>query len=118
MDKRPLLTVPTVPYFSFDSVDNSPTMGNPSESIDSASGHPEPEKDFGGDKNFFQRSARDGTFENDTSEVFYEPIAEYEGRHRYDPSFEWDPKEEKRIVRKVCLIRSRRSMHVDWSFRY
>lgn len=31
----------------------------------------------------------------------YKPIAEYEGAHRWDPSFEWEPKEEKRLVRRV-----------------
>jgi hypothetical protein len=31
----------------------------------------------------------------------YEPIPEYEGRHRYDPSAEWTEKEEKVLVRKV-----------------
>ncbi|KAL4739495.1 major facilitator superfamily domain-containing protein [Aspergillus similis] len=42
----------------------------------------------------------------------YEPIPEYEGRHRYDPSAEWTEKEEKTLVRKldyricswVCLM--------------
>ena len=51
--------------------------------------------------NLFQRSTRNGTFANDTSEEFYAPIDSYEGRHRYDPEFQWDPKEEKRVVRKV-----------------
>lgn len=32
---------------------------------------------------------------------FYKPIDTHEGRHRWDPTFEWEPKEEKRIVRKV-----------------
>ena len=32
----------------------------------------------------------------------YEPIPEYEGRHRYDPTAEWTEKEEKKLVRKVC----------------
>jgi hypothetical protein len=31
----------------------------------------------------------------------YEPIAEYEGRHRYDPSAEWTESEEKKLVRRV-----------------
>ncbi|KIH93146.1 transporter [Sporothrix brasiliensis 5110] len=42
----------------------------------------------------------------------YEPIPEYEGRHRYDPTAEWTEKEEKTLVRKldkricswVCLM--------------
>ena len=32
---------------------------------------------------------------------FYEPIAEYEGRHRYDPTAQWTEAEEKRLVRRV-----------------
>ncbi|KAF3317921.1 hypothetical protein TWF173_009742 [Orbilia oligospora] len=31
----------------------------------------------------------------------YVPIDKYEGKHRYDPEFEWDPKEEKKLVRKI-----------------
>lgn len=31
----------------------------------------------------------------------YEPIPEYEGKHRYDPSAEWTEAEEKKLVRKV-----------------
>lgn len=42
----------------------------------------------------------------------YEPIPEYEGRHRYDPKAQWTEEEEKRLVRKldyricswVCLM--------------
>ncbi|KAK2813649.1 hypothetical protein FQN50_000047 [Emmonsiellopsis sp. PD_5] len=34
---------------------------------------------------------------------FYKPIDEYEGIHRWDPYFEWDEKEEKRLVRKLDL---------------
>ena len=40
-----------------------------------------------------------GTFKGDES--FYTPIDSYEGKHRYDPTFEWQPKEEKKLVRKV-----------------
>lgn len=43
------------------------------------------------------------TFETESLESFYKPIDGYEGRHRFDPNFEWEPKEEKRLVRKVCL---------------
>ncbi|KAJ5801719.1 uncharacterized protein N7518_003787 [Penicillium psychrosexuale] len=43
---------------------------------------------------------------------FYEPIAEYEGKHRYDPLAEWTEKEEQLLVRRldyricswVCLM--------------
>ncbi|KAF3923188.1 hypothetical protein ABW20_dc0109463 [Dactylellina cionopaga] len=31
----------------------------------------------------------------------YLPVEKYEGLHRYDPKFEWDPKEEKKLVRKI-----------------
>ncbi|CAO2650866.1 Nn.00g091630.m01.CDS01 [Neocucurbitaria sp. VM-36] len=39
----------------------------------------------------------------------YKPIESYEGIHRYDPDFEWDPVEEKRVIDKrictwVCLM--------------
>jgi hypothetical protein len=54
----------------------------------------------------FKRSTRNGTFDNDSNDSlnqYYAPIESYEGRHRYDPKFEWDPKEEKRVVRKVCI---------------
>ena len=30
--------------------------------------------------------------------------AQYEGRHRFDPSFTWTPEEEKKLVRKVGLL--------------
>ena len=42
-----------------------------------------------------------GTFDNDSLQSFYQPIDKYEGKHRYDPTFEWEKKEEKRLVRKV-----------------
>lgn len=32
---------------------------------------------------------------------YYEPIDEYEGKHRWDPQAEWTPEEEKRIVRRL-----------------
>ncbi|KAM5344337.1 hypothetical protein ACJ41O_012874 [Fusarium nematophilum] len=46
------------------------------------------------------------------STELYEPIPEYEGRHRYDPNAVWDPKEETKLVRRldykicswVCLM--------------
>ena len=54
------------------------------------------------ERSLFHRS--DGkTFETDSElESLYAPIAEYEGRHRYDPQFVWDKKDEKKVVRKVC----------------
>ncbi|KAF2497781.1 MFS general substrate transporter [Lophium mytilinum] len=41
------------------------------------------------------------TFANAGVESFYVPIDTYEGRHRYDPHFEWEPAEERKIVRKI-----------------
>ena len=41
------------------------------------------------------------TFVGGASTVLYEPIPEYEGRHRYDPSAEWTDKEERKLVRRV-----------------
>lgn len=35
---------------------------------------------------------------------FYEPIASYEGRHRWDPHAEWTEKEEKTLVRRVSSL--------------
>lgn len=32
---------------------------------------------------------------------FYEPIPEFEGRHRWDPHAEWTDQEEKRLVRRI-----------------
>lgn len=34
----------------------------------------------------------------------YRPVDSYEGLHRYDPDFEWEPQEEKKVVRKVCQM--------------
>lgn len=46
---------------------------------------------------------RDGvTFAGrDLGSDHYEPIDSYEGKHRYDPNFDWEPEEERRVVRKV-----------------
>jgi hypothetical protein len=33
----------------------------------------------------------------------YVPIDKYEGRHRWDPDFQWTVEEERKIVRKVCI---------------
>ena len=48
-----------------------------------------------------------GVFDNDSEnslEGFYQPIDKYEGRHRYDPYFEWEPQEEKKLVRRVSYL--------------
>lgn len=31
----------------------------------------------------------------------YRPVDTYEGIHRYDPDFDWEPEEERKVVRKV-----------------
>lgn len=46
--------------------------------------------------------ARDkSAFEITGDVLHYKPIASYEGIHRWDPDFEWDEDEEKKIVRKA-----------------
>lgn len=35
---------------------------------------------------------------------FYKPIDSYEGIHRWDPDFEWEEWEERKIVRKVSAL--------------
>ena len=37
----------------------------------------------------------------------YRPVDSYEGLHRYDPDFDWEPEEEKKVVRKVYKILGR-----------
>ncbi|KAF9737858.1 hypothetical protein PMIN06_004306 [Paraphaeosphaeria minitans] len=32
---------------------------------------------------------------------FYEPMNQYEGKHRYDPDFVWEPEEERKVVRRI-----------------
>ncbi|KAK4634420.1 hypothetical protein CLAFUW4_01239 [Fulvia fulva] len=50
---------------------------------------------------FFQR-AGGKTFEIESLASYHKPIDEsYEGYHRYDPDFQWEGKEEKRVVRRI-----------------
>jgi len=45
-----------------------------------------------------------GTFEKDAALLkYYKPIDTYEGAKRYDPSFEWEAKEEQRLVRTLDI---------------
>lgn len=46
-------------------------------------------------------SKHTATFETFGNDQFYAPIENYEGKHRYDPTFEWEPQEERKLVRKV-----------------
>lgn len=34
----------------------------------------------------------------------YRPVDSYEGLHRYDPDFEWEPEEERKVIRKVTKL--------------
>lgn len=50
-----------------------------------------------------QKQARGEAYAEGGLTKFYEPIPEYEGRHRWDPTAEWTPAEEKKLVRRVRL---------------
>lgn len=55
-------------------------------------------------ESLYSDASTSGTFEKDATLLkYYKPIDEYEGAKRYDPSFEWDPKEEQRLVRTLDL---------------
>lgn len=43
-----------------------------------------------------------GAYDNADATRYYKPMPQYEGLHRWDPEFEWDEKEEKQLIRKVC----------------
>lgn len=42
----------------------------------------------------------------------YKPIPEYEGAHRYDPTFQWTENEEKKLVRRVSYSQKTTSASV------
>jgi hypothetical protein len=42
-------------------------------------------------------------YETEDAKEIYKPIAGYEGSHRFDPAFQWDPAEERKLVRTVRL---------------
>lgn len=42
-------------------------------------------------------------YETEDAKEIYKPIEGYEGAHRFDPSLEWSPAEEKRLVKIVSL---------------
>jgi hypothetical protein len=54
------------------------------------------------------------TFASSGLETYYKPIETYEGFHRYDPEFAWEPEEERRLVRKVrfCSSTSSAGLHL------
>jgi hypothetical protein len=56
------------------------------------------------------RGNDDGAAFEMTEDVrYYKPIDSYEGIHRWDPDFEWEESEEKKIIRKVKQIETRSS---------
>lgn len=49
------------------------------------------------------KATKDGAFISEgVDAAYYKPIDSYEGLHRWDPKFVWEPAEETRVVRKVC----------------
>ena len=78
------------------------TMSTKSSSIEAtdtdASDHKSPVVDVSvAERNY----VTGGAFVAGGSTALYEPLPEYEGRHRYDPLAEWTEKEEKKIVRRL-----------------
>lgn len=47
------------------------------------------------------KSSGRGAWQQVDDTRYYKPIDSYEGLHRWDPEFEWTPKEEKKLVRKL-----------------
>ncbi|OCK75436.1 MFS general substrate transporter [Lepidopterella palustris CBS 459.81] len=47
------------------------------------------------------KTGEGATFETAGLDAYYKPIDEYEGLHRYDPEFDWESEEEKKVVRKI-----------------
>jgi hypothetical protein len=43
-------------------------------------------------------------WQSEDSKELYKPIEGYEGAHRFDPSFEWEEEEERRLVKIVSII--------------
>ncbi|QGA22118.1 hypothetical protein EYB26_009832 [Talaromyces marneffei] len=48
-------------------------------------------------------SGGDATFDQTEDPRYYKPVDTYEGIHRWDPEFQWEEWEEKKIVRKIDL---------------
>lgn len=88
------------------------TMSSPPDSIDRRLDDKQieakiPVEAIVDDTNLFKRSDQRGaTFDTSSLEEYYRPIDSFEGLHRYDPKYEWDPKDEKRLVRKVSSARA------------
>ena len=50
-------------------------------------------------------------FEAVEAEEFYKPVQGYEGTHRFDPHATWTQEEERKLVRRVCIIQPARDLH-------
>ncbi|KAH8694072.1 putative transporter [Talaromyces proteolyticus] len=48
-------------------------------------------------------TGKDAAFEQSEDVRFYKPIDSYEGLHRWDPEFEWEEWEEKKLIRQIDL---------------
>lgn len=44
------------------------------------------------------------TFASAGLDGYYKPSDQWEGLHRYDPGYTWEPADERRVVRKVCWL--------------
>lgn len=58
-------------------------------------------------KDSFVLSSQQGPFATPADVEYWSQVyeeAKYEGRHRFDPSFQWSPIEEKKLVRKVRVL--------------
>jgi len=64
-------------------------MADPLKSVEASSSHGS------------EKQAVGTTFIATGLDPYYKPIEKYEGLHRYDPDFTWEPSEEKKIVRKI-----------------
>lgn len=53
------------------------------------------------DAGLFSRNKERITWDTTSIHSHVKPIDTYEGLHRWDPEFQWDKKEEQRVVRKV-----------------
>ncbi|KAE8132456.1 major facilitator superfamily domain-containing protein [Aspergillus pseudotamarii] len=49
------------------------------------------------------RDISEGAFDTTEDPRYYKPIDDYEGIHRWDPDFEWEEQEEKKLIRKIDL---------------
>lgn len=56
-----------------------------------------------------------GTFDIADDARHYKPISTYEGLHRWDPEFEWEPQEEKKLVRRVKFNTPSRDHLAAWA---